>query len=133
MKSTSFRFVVFLFITAFIFLGPAYRQVLGGQEKIFRKWVMWSGQGLGILDIKLYGINGNNKEEFINFKSSLRENYSDKQYRRFRKIRTRKELLEVLSLICQKSDYSQINMNLRKATRNGWKTIYERKLDLCKK
>lgn len=134
MKSTHFKIVVFLLITAFIFLGPFYRQVLGGENRTFRMWRMWSTRGVGLLDLKLYGIRGNKGKEFINFKSILlNKNITESEYRRLRKIKTKNELSAVLDIVCSNSRYSIIQMNLRQATLQGWKTVYDREDNICRR
>lgn len=134
MKSHRLKIAGFLLITAFIFLGPFYGQVLGGEKRIFRRWVMWSAKGMGILDLRLYGINEKNEKEFINFKSVLlKTNISESEYKRLRKLKSRAELSRVIDIVCSKSQYSIIQMKLRRATKEGWKTVYDRETNICRR
>lgn len=132
--SPSFKLILFLIITAFIFLGPLYRQVLGGENSIFRNWVMWSGMGIGLYDLRLYSENERGEKYFINFKSEIKNNYSNAQYRQLRKLRTSIEVLKAVKLVCENHNQkSSISMKLRKATREGWKTVYDRNNNVCQR
>ena len=52
MNKKKLRLVIFLVVVAFIMVGPAYRQVFGGQNRAFRNWIMYSTIGLGDIDAR---------------------------------------------------------------------------------
>ncbi len=48
------RLAAFALLSTFIVFGPFYRQVLGGESPIFRRWVMYRGVGSQLVDARFY-------------------------------------------------------------------------------
>lgn len=125
------KVIIFILITVFIFMGPAYRQVFGGKNKIFRNWVMWSGKGIGLYDLRLYEIDENGNAKFINYKNELKVKGNSSKNRRLRRLRRKADVKEVAKLICKKLPKSHIQMNLRLARKDGWETVYSKNTNIC--
>lgn len=125
------KVVIFILITAFIFIGPAYRQVFKGKNKVFRNWVMWSGKGIGLYDLRLYKISDSGEKTFINYKKELNVKGSSAKNRKLRRLRKKSDVREVAQLICNKHRSSEIKMNLRLARKDGWYTVYNKDKNIC--
>ena len=57
------RFAIFLLIAVFIFVGPIYRQVFDGSNKVFQSWTMFSGIGRGYMDARFTVVSPGGTEE----------------------------------------------------------------------
>lgn len=130
-NSATIKIVIFILITIFVFLGPAYRQVFGGKNKIFRNWVMWSGKGIGLYDLRLYKINNSGEKIFINYKEELKIKGSFGKNRRLKRLTNKNDVRKITKLICNKKYGSDIRMDLRLAKKDGWKTVYDKETNIC--
>lgn len=58
------RGVIFFALALFIIGGPSYRQVFGGENVLFRDWVMFRGVGLGVIELRFEHLRDGRWEPF---------------------------------------------------------------------
>jgi len=127
------RWVLVVLVFGFIMWGPFYRQILGGESNIFRKWAMFMNYAVGgIWDVRYTqktsaGEVALNRFEVLGF-SSPRE--APIPLRRFR----RKEDI----VICGKAmcralggQDRDIRLYARVATKQGWRWAAQGEWDIC--
>jgi len=126
---TKLRFIVFLLITAFIVVGPLYRQVLGGDNLIFRSWTMFSGIGAGMVDARFVSVSPDGSEVLLDRYEilDLSRNKNNNNPRNSRAIQARYGgALQVAERMCdQMAAGSVIKIHARVATKKGWKKTHE--------
>ncbi len=115
-KIRAFTFVIIL---AWMALGPAYRQVLGGKNEVFRKWTMFSMKGLDLVDARFYMVKDGNLREINRFEILGYENRFRAPKEIFR-IKGSDGVISIANLLCEKlgSD-ADIRVKSRIATRKG--------------
>lgn len=135
MNKENLRLVIFLVVVAFIMVGPAYRQVFGGQNRVFRNWIMFSRIGLGDVDARFTQLHDNGAGTVLDrrevlagrFKKSRRSNVWLIRLRRGGAVNVAKQLCEVLG------PEVRIKIDSRVATRTGWKPYITGRIVECDK
>ena len=130
------RFVVFVLITAFMVVGPIYRQVFDGKNRIFRSWTMFSGIGTGIVDAHFTYVEDDGSEVLLDRYEilGLSRNKKNNNPKNSRSIRMNHGgALQVAERICGKMEEgSVIKIYARVATKRGWATIHNGSALNCK-
>ncbi len=98
---------VFFVVAAWILLGPVYRQVLGGTNPVFLRWVMFSRGLYDLLDVRLFEV---------------------RQGQRFRvegldaaRFVEEREVVETARRLCEaRGDGADVRAVVRRMTDDGW-------------
>ena len=129
---------LFFIILAWMALGPAYRQVVGGSSPIFRQWMMFReyGAGLdtgeGLMDAAFY-INTDGELEEINRFEILGYDNPKRAPEEIFEIMGKPGIERVSEKLCRElGDGADLRVKARMATTNGWKTLYNAEDNLCK-
>lgn len=128
------RLVAFCSIVAFMVTGPIYRQVLGGEGRHFRSWVMFSGIGVGVIDARYYLVDADKPDKQLNHLEIL-----DGEYVRSGRSnvwltkRSTGGPASVVRMLCRKlAPGASIRVSSRVATRRGWvREPNDRKIVSC--
>ena len=139
MSGNRIRLVIFLSIAIFMIAGPFYRQVLGGQNKVFRSWGMFTGAegkyGVGSVDARFTQLLADGSEIGIDRIETL--GFSGKNYTKLPRntwlIREKDGgAMEVAKRLCKRLDQiSKIRVYARLATYAGWRVQYNGNIVNC--
>lgn len=125
------RVFTFVIILAWMALGPAYRQVLGGKNEIFRKWTMYGNRGLDMVDASFYKVKNGKLQEMNRFKILGYENRLSAPKEVFR-IEGNEGVISVVNKLCEKlGGDADIRVKSRIATRKGWELQYKGENNFC--
>ncbi|MEW6144875.1 MAG: hypothetical protein AB1598_07655 [Thermodesulfobacteriota bacterium] len=131
------RTALFFIILAWMTLGPAYRQVLGGSSPVFRQWTMFReyGTGLhkgeGLIDAAFY-VAADGKLEEINRFEILGYDKPKRAPDEVFKIVGKPGIERVSARLCRHlGDNADLRVKARMATSDGWMTLYNAEKNLC--
>jgi hypothetical protein len=119
----------------FIFLGPFYRQVLGGTSYIFRPWIMFTNKGVGVYVVDFRERKANGSEVRIDYMQAL--GYGDTPHRQrpknlWRITSWEDGVLRVGDQLCRAlGEERDIRVYARLAEKNGWKVHHAATENLC--
>ena len=118
------RAVVFTLLMLCLVLGPSYKQVFKGKNKILG-WRMYYGRGFGVCDVEFYIRHPDGRIEYIDHFKALGYDILLKLHHHSRRIRRAKGVLEVGQRMRRKVGIDvDLRVNARIGTRDGWKTLY---------
>lgn len=124
------RAVVFVVVLAFMVLGPLSRQFLGVETPHLRAWVMFSGIGLGAMDVRFFERHrdGSNTEldPFAALGKKRPANARD------RRLKGKRAVWRVVRAICERNDFAiDLRVRGRRATPEGWTQDFDGEANLC--
>ena len=127
------RGALFLFLTAWIWLGPAYRQVFGGESPYVNRWRMFSGVGLGLLEVKYERELPGGERERLDHYRLLGYRGRDDAPRSLSHITDFGVAQRVGMALCRRlSPGSRVYLQARRAVLDGWRLIIDTDgRDLC--
>ena len=126
------RIVIFALFTSWMIMGPFYRQVLGGQNKMFRQWTMFSAIGLNLIDARFYQEHEDGSLQVLDRFSLLSGKEHDLSSRALWRIVGVRELRRVEDAICGALPPPKIlKTKARIATRHGWFQLPETEQNQC--
>lgn len=131
------RLFLFVLLVGWIVGGPFYRQVLGGENRYLRRWVMFSGTALGLLDVRYSEQLPNGTRKRVDHVKLL-----GGKPPKFRKSRARppwrmkrqeRHLLRGYSRrLCRiLGPDAKLYLEVRVAVRTGWKQLQRGKKNVC--
>jgi hypothetical protein len=129
----SIRTIVFIALATFILVGPAYRQVFGGKNVLFRQWTMFSAAGSRYLDVRFSVRFPDGSEQPINYRDELGFSGQDKSKIPRKVWRVRKDGWQPLATqLCKRlgSD-ADLRLRSRVATPKGWRSFHDGSKNLC--
>lgn len=137
-KQRSIRKAFFLFIVLFIFLGPFYRQVLGGTSYVFRPWIMYTDRGVGVFVVDFREHRANGSEVKIDYMQTL--GYGDTPHAQ--RLKNSKNLWRITSWehgvlrigdqLCRAlGEGRDIRVYSQRADKDGWKVHHAATENLC--
>ncbi len=113
------RAMAFVLIAAWMLFGPVYRQVLGEVDVIFRKWTMFSGIGINMLDVAFYTREPGGTLAILDHKSVLL--YSDDT--RPERVMQLADVYNIGFRLCDVLQGADVRVVARRATKQGWKDL----------
>lgn len=122
MSKDCFRTVAFLLIAIFMLIGPVYRQVMGGDNRFFRNWIMFSTIGVGIVDARFAQLMDDGSEIALDHHEILAGKYRKTRRSNIWLIQNRYGgARAVAASLCKVlGPEARIKINSRVATRIGW-------------
>jgi len=130
-RSTARR-LAFVAILVFMVFGPFYRQVLGGESRLFRQWTMFGGTGVGIVDATFLRRLSDGREVVLDRYEVLGFSERRDAPREIRRIVGRRETWEVARRLCEAlGPNADVRVVSREATRDGWRPGYSGEENLC--
>lgn len=139
-KPSMFFIMVFLVLATFMIAGPSYRQLLGGDSEIFRRWVMYSKIGLGHVAVQLYRREGAEliPIDYLNFLGYEHGNTPwlqrhDLELKKIWFIPGRGKLEYLITKLCD-ANAGQLDLRLeaKQAIRpQGWRWLHQADQPLC--
>lgn len=129
--------VAVLLLASFIVLGPAYRQVLGGENDFMPKWTMFSGMATGFYAVRVaHQTEGNGLEpvspDLVDESGRSSSWGQASKPRGARRLRRQSDVRRVLQNVCRHlTPSSKILVDVRLAGRKGWKPILDGKEIPC--
>ncbi len=131
------RTALFFIILAWMALGPAYRQVLGGSSQIFRPWIMFKNAGIDpdtegdLMDATFYVAANGELKEINRFEVLGYGNPKHAPVEVFR-ITGESGIEFVAERLCEKlGNGADLRVKARAATTEGWKARYRAENNLC--
>lgn len=134
-KQRNIRKVFFLLIMLFIFLGPFYRQVLGGTSYVFRPWIMFTDRGVGIFVVDFRERKADGSEVRIDYMQAL--GYGDTPYRQrpkslWRITNWEGGVLRIGHQLCRAlGEGRDIRVYSQRSDKDGWKVHHAATENLC--
>ena len=135
--ASAIRAALFFIILAWMLFGPAYRQVFGGENKIFRSWTMFENMGIdpdtnnGLMDATFYVVNNGELTEINRFEILGYDKPKHAPEKIFR-ITGDSGIKHVSESLCKKlGNDTDLRVKARMATKQGWKTQYNAEKNLC--
>jgi len=124
---------VFFALAVFMLAGPAYRQVLDGDNRVFRNWVMFSAIGVGLVDARFTHLTEDGSEVILNHHELLAGQYRKVRRSNIWLIRNRNGgAVDVARRLCAVLDpITSIRIESRVATRRGWVTDVDGEIVNC--
>ncbi len=127
------RAAAFTVILAFMAFGPFYRQVLRGDQQIFRHWVMFSGIALGVVDATYRQRHRDGTEIEIDRFAALGYAEPRDAPRSIRLIKGRSGTDRVAEKLCRRlGPDADIRVTSRWASRQGWRPGYRGNRNFCR-
>jgi hypothetical protein len=124
------RAAVFAVALAFIVAGPLSRQFLGVKTHHLRAWWMFSGIGIGAMDVRFFEREPNGSESELDPFDALGRKRPKKV--RERRLKGSKSVLRVASRICKRlGPGADLRVRGRRATRAGWVHDFRGEHNLC--
>jgi len=124
------RAVVFAVVLAFIVGAPLSRQFLGVQTRHLRAWIMFSGIGLGAMDVRFYERRPNGSERELDPFRALGQKRPKKISDQ--RLRGNKAVLRVAQRICKRlGPGADLRVRGRRATQKGWVREFSGERNLC--
>jgi len=124
------RAAVFAVMLAFIVLAPLGRQFLGVKTRHLRAWIMFSGIGLGAMDVRFYQRRPGGFERELDPFEALGQKRPEKI--RDRRLRGNQAVLKVASRICKRlGSGADLRVRARRATQKGWVRAFDSERNLC--
>ena len=113
------RTAIFFAVALFIVGGPVYRQVLGGDNILFRNWIMFSSIGLGVIEVRFERLRDDQWEDFA-YVDELKRRFGVKEHRSMR-LQGEKDLARTEREMCSIFPEETIRVFARMGTRSrGW-------------
>ncbi len=128
-----FRGVVFTILSFYIAISPLFSQVLGYNSMFFRKWVMFSGAGETVCEVKFYHKDGE-IETSIDMYASL--GYASKKDapRSLKRIQSRTQAMQIAERICGAYSFEKdIRMYARQGSRSHWQKFADGEKNICRR
>jgi hypothetical protein len=127
-----FRLIIFVLLALFIWLGPAYRQVLGLRGGVLHGWTMYSRVGTGMLHVE-YRLRGpDGVERPLDRFAVLGQPTPKKARGAGRKIATLLEAQQLGRGLCVRlGPESDVRLYVRKAVQSGWRQLAAGEENLC--
>jgi hypothetical protein len=120
------RGVAFAIIALWMIAGPVYTQIFDGSDDVFRPWVMYSGVGLGLMDITFYEQKSGGIVKQIDLRSTF--GYSTVHPRLMSKNAVDSLGEDICSLLGKGAD---VRLVARSATDAGWHTWSDGRRNIC--
>jgi len=132
MKGAELRAIAFVVCAVFILLGPAYRQVLGGERPLPR-WEMFSGTALDLYEVKLEAQVGDGPRHPIDRFDVLGYDDPRQAPANVRLLTREADVQSLADRVCARLGAgAQLFMRVRDATRRGWRVINDGQTNMCK-
>ncbi len=125
------RLVAFGLIVAFQFGGPFYRQVLHGQNPIFKNWVMYRGVGTGLVEVTFFQRDTPQRDTPVDRFAVLGFERRTAPETLFR-IAGAKGFARVTRQLCERlGPNADLRAHAREATAHGWRPLARGHDNLC--
>jgi hypothetical protein len=131
-RARRLRLLAFVAILAFELGEPAYRQVFGGTNRFVRKWIMFEGIGLGVVDARFSEALPDGRSVAVDRFATLGLNRTSSP-RDVRRIVHESNLRAVGQRLCAASaPGTDLRVVARIAERSGWRLIENGERNLCR-
>ena len=131
------RILLFCSIAAFMSFGPCYRQAFNGQgelpfglevdRRLFRQWVMFSGYGTDICDVRYYLLDAEGNEEPVD--------RFERAPRSVRRLKKPSNVIEMGKRLCRviRRERGPVDLRVvsRCGSRRGWIPKHDGGENLC--
>ncbi len=127
------RYGAFITVSAFLFAGPLYRQVLGGEDKRVRSWVMFHGHGRGICEVRYLSPGQGGELTPLNRYALLGYGELERAPRSVQRLRSLEEAERLGRRLCAAlpAGDREVRLEARCGEREGWRVVAEAERDLC--
>lgn len=139
------RLVLFCLIAFFMSFGPCYRQGFNGKgdlpfglevdRRLFRQWIMFSGYGTDICDVRYFQVDSEGNEEPVDRFEVLEYPVFSKAPRSVRRLKKPANVVEMGRRLCRALRRDQISVDLRVVSRcgskKGWISRHRGDENLC--
>ena len=126
------RLAAFVVILGFMVLGPCYRQVLGGGNRVFRSWQMFADVAVGVVDSTFLRRRPNATDEVLDRFTVLGYAVPREAPAEVWRIVGRRGTWEVAQRLCSAlGPGADVRAISRMATRAGWEPYYRGAENLC--
>lgn len=122
------RIIIFMAIAAFMLAGPVIEQFVGTRTVFWRSWTMFSGIGIGVIDVSFSTPHRDGSLMPIDRFVALDEKRNGK----LRRIETIEELSSIIERLCTAfGGGADLRVKARQATRDGWRVINRGEQNAC--
>ena len=139
------RILLFCSIAAFMSFGPCYRQAFNGQgelpfglevdRRLFRQWVMFSGYGTDICDVRYYPLDAEGNEEPVDRFEVLGHESFARAPRSIRRLKKPSNVIEMGKRLCRviRRERGPVDLRVvsRCGSRRGWIPKHDGGENLC--
>jgi len=135
-KPPTLRIIFFIFIVLFMFFGPFYRQLIGGDSEIFRRWRMFRSRGAMMCAVSYHQRFPNGEQEKLNRYPILGEDSWRTSKRKFKRITSKKKAIRMGKRVCKKlGDDADVRVRLKCTPKygknNNWVVILHEEENIC--
>ena len=117
-------------LAVFILFGPFYRQVLGGDNRLFRQWQMYGGNGMGMVSFE-FERKLDGEWQAFDYLETLRGSFEIPQHRPF-KFKQVKMLGSINHQMCKSFGEYPLRLFARRADREqGWVVVADGEVVPC--
>jgi hypothetical protein len=128
MAARRWRLAVFVLITAFMLAGPVTEQLFGLRTAFWRSWTMFSGIGIGLIDVSFASRNPDGTLTPIDRFRLL----GAKRGGKLRRIESSDELAAVTQRLCTAlGPGADLRVTARQATSTGWQVLRTEAQNAC--
>lgn len=126
------RAAIFVLLAAWMIGGPMYRQLLNGDSRIPRSWVMFTGFGVGeVCDVR-YTLREGDTETTLDRFSALGHDDPRSAPQKIRRVKDKKSALSLGRRLCRALDgTADVRLHARCAHKRGWRIVAQGKNNLC--
>jgi hypothetical protein len=139
------RIVLFVLFAGFMNFGPCYRQALGGRgdlpmglqvdRRLFRQWVMFSGYGTDICDVRFSQVMPNGEQAPLDRFELLGHPVWSKAPRSVRRIKTADRAVYMGRQLCgilrREQSAPDVRIVARCGSKKGWRTKLKGHQNIC--
>lgn len=126
------RLSLFIILVSFMALGPFYRQILGGDNNLFRPWVMFKGKGVGIIDARHFIRNPEGAELELDRYVTLGIRQPRQSPSGIYKIKRRAQLKRLNRRLCNAlPPQTDLRLYARQMRRTGWRVLEQGQRNIC--
>lgn len=128
MSARRWRLAVFVLIAAYMLAGPVAEQIFGLRTAFWRSWTMFSGIGIGLIDVSFASQNPDGTLTPIDRFRLL----GAKPDGKLRRIENADELAAVIQRLCTTlGPGADLRVAARQATSTGWQILRTEAQNAC--
>ena len=128
------RLAVFLLLASYILVGPAFRQVHNTRNIYLPQWVMFTGFGLDVCDVRYAQILSDGTEQEVDRYEVLGYPSRREAPRNVWRIGNEKQAVDLGRRLCRKlGPDTDLRLHARCARRSGWRHEARGQDNLCAK
>lgn len=126
------RTLTFVACAAFIIGGPVYKQGLKRPSKVLFQWVMFSGFGVDVCDVRFSEADSAGDRHRVDRYEVLGYESAAAAPKSIRKLKDKTAVEQIAKRMCRKlPEGTDLRVFARCATRKGWKTELKPTENLC--